>query len=126
MSKVLAQRVTQLEAALRTMIELAPQEQPATEEYDDTESAYNNGVDNGAWDLAQHGIAALASPAKATDLELVQLAIVKLREARDLLVSANAPRATERIRHALKSAEGAARNADCRSVRHTRTQQPSA
>lgn len=45
MSKVLAQRVTQLEAALRTMIELAPQEQPATEEYDDTKSAYNNGVD---------------------------------------------------------------------------------
>lgn len=41
----------------------------------------------------------------------VARAIVALRKARDILVDAGAPRATEKVRRALKSAEGAYRHA---------------
>jgi hypothetical protein len=47
---------------------------------------------------------------KAGDLARVQTATVKLREARDLLKGAGAKRATDKVRLALKSAEGAERH----------------
>lgn len=49
-----------------------------------------------------------------------QDAVGRLREARDLLVAAGAPRAAARVRSALKSAEGAVRNAEARTSRVTR------
>lgn len=52
-------------------------------------------------------------------------AIALLRTARTLLVRANAPRAADKVRAAIKSAEGAARNATCRTYR-TRRPTPSA
>lgn len=67
--------------------------------------------------------AALATPAPATQEEMVSLAISKLREARDLLTAADAPRALERVRSALKSAEGAERNAGYRRIRSDRAAQ---
>src|SRR5208282_1427617 len=42
----------------------------------------------------------------------IQVAIGLLHEARDRLKEAKAPRATEKVRRALKSAEGALRHAD--------------
>jgi hypothetical protein len=47
---------------------------------------------------------------KKGDLGRVQTAIIKLREARDLLQGAGAKRATDRVGAALKSAEGAERH----------------
>ncbi len=44
------------------------------------------------------------------DLGLVQDAVVKLRQARDLLKKAGVTRATDKVRTALKSAEGAERH----------------
>jgi hypothetical protein len=49
---------------------------------------------------------------KAGDLEKIQEAIKKLREARELLKSAGAAKSATRVRRALKSAEGAERHAD--------------
>lgn len=43
---------------------------------------------------------------------IIDEAIGHLRRTRDLLVAANAPRSAERVRRALKSVEGARRNAD--------------
>lgn len=48
---------------------------------------------------------------------MVQNAIGKLREARSLLKAAGATRAVEKVRSALKSAEGAERHATCLAVR---------
>lgn len=42
---------------------------------------------------------------------LVAAALSKLREARELLAEADSPRATDYVRRALKSAEGALRHA---------------
>lgn len=120
MSKALAQRVTVLEAALREIVTHSPEAEPEAGHYDDTESAYNNGMDVGAWEQGQRAIAALNSTKPSTDREIVILAISKLREARDLLVAAAAPRAAERVRLALSSAEGAERNAGYREVRAQR------
>lgn len=47
----------------------------------------------------------------------VQDAIQKLREARDLLKAAGATRAVDKVRQALKSAEGAERHANGLAVR---------
>lgn len=44
--------------------------------------------------------------------DAIDQAIALLRRARDLLISANAPRSADRLRRALKSVEGARRNAD--------------
>lgn len=44
--------------------------------------------------------------------DAIDQAIALLRRARDLLVSANASRSADRVRRALKSVEGARRNAD--------------
>jgi len=44
-------------------------------------------------------------------------AIGHLKMARDLLKKADAPRAVEKVRRALKSAEGAVRNTSCRKWR---------
>ncbi|ABM97097.1 hypothetical protein [Methylibium petroleiphilum] len=123
MSKALASRVAVLENALKTIIAQAPQTAPTEEDYDDTESAYNNGMDVGSWEQAQRASAALNGTGTATERDMVSLAIAKLREARDLLAAANAPRATERVRLALSSAEGAERNAGYREVRSLRTKQ---
>lgn len=46
--------------------------------------------------------------------QLVQAAIRKLREARELLKQADARKAVSRVRSALKSAEGAERHASAR------------
>jgi hypothetical protein len=59
---------------------------------------------------------------KTGDLGRVQTAIIKLREAGDLLKGADANRATDRVRLALKSAEGAERHTariEFRSERET-------
>lgn len=53
----------------------------------------------------------------STRVALVRLALDKLREARDLLVEAEAPRAAAKVRTAMKSAEGAERNAYGHSLR---------
>ncbi|MCK9987764.1 MAG: hypothetical protein AzoDbin1_04236 [Azoarcus sp.] len=59
-----------------------------------------------------------AANAKAADpAVMVQDAIGKLREARDLLNAAGATRAVEKVRSALKSAEGAERHATCLAAR---------
>jgi hypothetical protein len=47
---------------------------------------------------------------KKGDCTLVQDAIVKLRQARELLKKAGATRASDKVRRALKSAEGAERH----------------
>jgi hypothetical protein len=52
-----------------------------------------------------------------TPAQHVSLAILLLREARDLLVYAQAPKAAAKVRRALKSAEGAHRNAEARPYR---------
>jgi hypothetical protein len=55
-------------------------------------------------------------PADESQVSAAELAVVRLREARDLLVHAGSPRAVARVRLALTSAEGAVRHAKCRSV----------
>lgn len=50
----------------------------------------------------------------------VDKALLLLKEARDLLVEAEAPRATDAVRRALKSAEGARRHAVLRPYREER------
>lgn len=50
-------------------------------------------------------------------------AIEHLRSARDLLVTADAPRAADKVRAALKSAEGALRHAHGRQYRQTEAPQ---
>ncbi|MBG6083048.1 hypothetical protein [Rubrivivax gelatinosus] len=117
MSKMHLIRAAGLEAALRRVVEAAPRLPPTEGSYDDVQSAYANGVDVGAWDVSRHAAAVLADPKPANAEELVELAIAKLREARDLLAAADAPRSLERVRAALKSAEGAGRNAGYRRVR---------
>ena len=118
----LAQRLVELELAMYRIASSAPQTEPIEEDYDDTESAYSNGMDVGAWTIAQIAVAALASKAAIGDADLVHQAILRMREARDLLVAADAPRAVERVRAALKSAEGAERNAGYRASRRQRAQ----
>lgn len=49
-------------------------------------------------------------PATANDVAEVRYAVSLLREARDLLVSADCPQAARKVRRALKSAEGAERH----------------
>ncbi len=55
-----------------------------------------------------------ATPATIVDVET---ACHHLRAARACLAQANAPRASEKVRHALKSAEGALRHAHHRLAR---------
>lgn len=38
--------------ALREIVSLAPSDEPEPEDYDDTESAYNNGYEVAAWEAA--------------------------------------------------------------------------
>lgn len=54
------------------------------------------------------------TPATDTNEARIRRACDHLREARDLLRAAGAPRATDKVRKALKSAEGAERNASVR------------
>lgn len=49
-------------------------------------------------------------PATAADVEAVGIACAMLREARNLLTRAGASRSADRVRRALKSAEGAGRH----------------
>lgn len=56
-------------------------------------------------------------PTRSRDCFRVSQAIHHLRVARELLKSAAAPRASVKVRRALKSAEGAERNALCRMRR---------
>lgn len=49
--------------------------------------------------------------------QIARDALKKLREARDLLRSVGATQALKRVRSAIKSAEGAARNAELRKHR---------
>ncbi len=49
-----------LVAALRKIIDRAPAQEPEAEDYHDTESAFGNGLECAAWDLAQIARAALA------------------------------------------------------------------
>lgn len=61
-----------MEAALREIAENGPDEEPEAEDYDDTESAYSNGLEVEAWRLAaiaHKGLvaAAAAAPAPADD-----------------------------------------------------------
>ena len=60
-------------------------------------------------------------PAMNSDRERVGAAIVYLRHARDCLVLAECPMAANKVRRALKSAEGALRN---QSVRENRARYP--
>lgn len=55
-------------------------------------------------------------PASYTQILCVQMALRRLREARDDLKAANCPAATEAVRHALKSTEGALRHASRRAA----------
>ena len=49
--------------------------------------------------------------------QIIEHAIRHLRDARDLLVAAGSTRSVDRVRAALKSAEGARRHADCKQAR---------
>ena len=55
------------------------------------------------------------------DLGLTREAVEHLRQARNLLVMAGATKAAARVRFAISSANGAVRNAQCKSVRYLRT-----
>lgn len=52
-----------------------------------------------------------------TDIQRIKNAEQLLRQARDLLVLASAPRAAEKVRRAIKSVGGAIRNAQVRDAR---------
>lgn len=56
-------------------------------------------------------------PYKPGDISRVKEAVVILREARALLVLAGATRAADKVRRALKSAEGARRHVQHRQMR---------
>lgn len=46
-------RLARLEIALQAIVALAPEKEPERENYDDTESAFNNGEECGAWEAAK-------------------------------------------------------------------------
>ena len=80
--------------------------------------------DEAAYDRARRAAATMRIPSEeAISVEIeeavasshVEAAIVSLRCARDRLVRAGAPRATDKVRRALKSAEGALRHAQRRA-----------
>ena len=50
----------ELLAALQKIVANAPTDEPEAEDYDDTESAFNNGADCAAWDAAEIARAAIA------------------------------------------------------------------
>ena len=52
--------------ALQQILKHAPQAEPESETYDDTESAYSNGYDNACWELALIARKALALTEKGT------------------------------------------------------------
>lgn len=56
-------------------------------------------------------------PADETQVSAAEMAVIRLREARDLLIHAGSTRAVAKVRLALTSAEGAVRHVKCRSVR---------
>lgn len=55
-------------------------------------------------------------PADETQVSAAEMAVVRLREARDLLRHSDSPRALAKVRSALASTEGAVRHAKCRST----------
>jgi hypothetical protein len=59
----------------------------------------------------------IIAPASIADWNRVNRACELLREARDLLSKAKAPRATDKVRRALKSSEGALRHVQHRCNR---------
>lgn len=52
--------IADLLATMKAIIAEAPDEEPDEEDYDDTESAFNQGLDVQAWDTAQRLRAAVA------------------------------------------------------------------
>ncbi len=90
---------------------------PEPEDYDDTESAYNNGSDIAAWEITQKLRKLLAGDKSLTKEEAARLGLLHLAAARDLMKEAGAKRTLARLRSTISSAKGAIRAAGYRMNR---------
>lgn len=103
--------------ALKKIDGNGPVTEPDAEDYDDTESAYGNGMDVAGYEAAKVARDALASlPGLVDNLDRGQraaLALKHLTAARELFKSAGAsPRLLDKIRLAISSGKGAVRYAE--------------
>jgi hypothetical protein len=107
--------------ALTKIKESGPANEPAEEDYDDTESAYNNGQDVAAWEAAIRAAAALdmirrgEAPPEVGTHQAPGVVAAHARDhllaARDLLSRIGARQTLARVRLALRSVDGAVRHA---------------